>query len=203
MELLTNRYSQVAPTAILPNGVSLSVPVYVSLTTEQSKTILNAVREIIREQRLEMGHNPIRESDYGVTVETAIQAPQTPIEIELGCDESNLRKARIEEKLSRNQAEYDKMVKRRKWEHIGHHQSQEKCISTRTHDTMPNLSANPEVNGHFCDASIDGGKVNQADGDSYKANTSLRELNANQEAAPKSHVWKPETESPTACLKVN
>ena len=91
MELITNRYSQVAPTAILPNGASLSVPVYVSLTTEQSKTILNAVREIIRQQRLEMGHNPVRESDYGVTVETAVQAPQTPIEIELGCDESNLR----------------------------------------------------------------------------------------------------------------
>ena len=91
MELITNRYSQVAPTAILPNGASLSVPVYVSLTTEQSKTILNAVREIIREQRLEMGHNPVRESDYGVTVETAVQLPQTPIEIEIGCDESNLR----------------------------------------------------------------------------------------------------------------
>ena len=91
MQLITNRYNQCAPTAILPNGASLSVPVYVSLTTEQSKTILNAVREIIRQQRLEMGHNPIRESDYGVIVETAVQAPQTPIEIELGCDESNLR----------------------------------------------------------------------------------------------------------------
>ena len=91
MELIKNRYSQCAPTAVLPNGASLSVPTYISLTTEQSKTILNAVREIIRQQRLEMGHSPVRESEYGVTVETSMPSIQTPIEVEIGCDESNLR----------------------------------------------------------------------------------------------------------------
>ena len=90
MELITNRYSQVAPTAILPNGASLSVPVYVSLTAEQSKTILNAVGRLSGVAPT-MGHNPVRESDYGVTVETAMPSVQTPIEVELGCDESNLR----------------------------------------------------------------------------------------------------------------
>ena len=47
MELQINRYGETTPTAIQSNGVAISTPIYIQLTKEQNKTILNAIRTAI------------------------------------------------------------------------------------------------------------------------------------------------------------
>ena len=47
MELQVNRYGETTPTAIQSNGVAISTPIYIQLTKEQNKTILNAIRTAI------------------------------------------------------------------------------------------------------------------------------------------------------------
>lgn len=47
--LTVNRYGKVSPTAIQTNGAAVSVPIYIAPTKEQNKAILNAVRDIARE----------------------------------------------------------------------------------------------------------------------------------------------------------
>ena len=47
MELMVNRYGETTPTAIQSNGVAISTPIYIQLTKEQNKTILNAIRTAI------------------------------------------------------------------------------------------------------------------------------------------------------------
>ena len=47
MELIVNRYGETTPTAIQSNGVAISTPIYIQLTKEQNKTILNAIRTAI------------------------------------------------------------------------------------------------------------------------------------------------------------
>ena len=47
MELMVNRYGEKTPTAIQSNGVAISTPIYIQLTKEQNKTILNAIRTAI------------------------------------------------------------------------------------------------------------------------------------------------------------
>lgn len=47
MELQINRYGETTPTAIQSNGVVISTPIYIQLTKEQNKTILNAIRTAI------------------------------------------------------------------------------------------------------------------------------------------------------------
>ena len=66
MELQINRYGETTPTAIQPNGVAISTPIYIQLTKEQNKTILNAIR-------------------------TAISRDGEAVESELGVSEANLR----------------------------------------------------------------------------------------------------------------
>ena len=66
MELQINRYGETTPTAIQSNGVAISTPIYIQLTKEQNKTILNAIR-------------------------TAISRDGEAIESELGVSEANLR----------------------------------------------------------------------------------------------------------------
>ena len=66
MELQVNRYGETTPTAIQSNGVAISTPIYIQLTKEQNKTILNAIR-------------------------SAISRDGEAIESELGVSEANLR----------------------------------------------------------------------------------------------------------------
>ena len=66
MELQVNRYGETTPTAIQSNGVAISTPIYIQLTKEQNKTILNAIR-------------------------TAISRDGEAVEYELGVSEANLR----------------------------------------------------------------------------------------------------------------
>ena len=44
-----NRYQQVTPTAIYSNGVAVS-PIYIALTRDQNKQLLNAFRTAIQER---------------------------------------------------------------------------------------------------------------------------------------------------------
>ena len=66
--LTRNRYEQVKPTVIQSNGSSISTPIYIGLTTEQNKMLLNGFR-------------------------TALQARGKTVEEELGMNEENLRYA--------------------------------------------------------------------------------------------------------------
>ena len=93
MTLQTNRYGQVSPTAVLPNGVAVSVPFYISPTTDQLKQLLNAFRFIRDKQLVEMGHTTTRVGNGSISIETFVKPPITPIEQQLGCDEENLRHA--------------------------------------------------------------------------------------------------------------
>ena len=90
--LTTNRYGVVTPTAIQENGCAISVPFYISPTSDQSKQLLNAFRGIKQKQLIELGYETTQHNGFsGITVETATKPPQTPIEQELGMDEEALR----------------------------------------------------------------------------------------------------------------
>ena len=91
--LISNRYNQVTPTQITENGASVSTPIYISPTTDQSKQLLNAFREVVRKQRLEMGYSQQPVSKGGLQVETAIKPPMTKAENDLGMTEDALRYA--------------------------------------------------------------------------------------------------------------
>ena len=64
--LSVNRYRQTTPTAIQPNGVSISCPLYIGPTRDQLKALLNGFRQAL----VERGH---------------------AVEEELGMSEENLR----------------------------------------------------------------------------------------------------------------
>lgn len=95
MNLIQNRYHQQTPTCITPDGVGISCPVYINLTTDQSKALLNAFRNVVAQQRIEMGYNPkpLSSSLGELSVETAVLPPQSQAELELGMSEESLRYA--------------------------------------------------------------------------------------------------------------
>ena len=92
-ELLKNRYDKVTPTHIQTNGCSISTPIYITPTSDQTKHLLNAFRDVVAKQRLEMGFEIKPESRIGVQVVTQQTPPQTPAELELGMTEESLRYA--------------------------------------------------------------------------------------------------------------
>ena len=90
--LQTNRYGQVTPTSIQENGCAISVPFYIAPTSDQAKQLLNAFRTVKQKQLIELGFETTTHNGFsGITVETAVKPPQTPIEQELGMDEEALR----------------------------------------------------------------------------------------------------------------
>lgn len=95
MNLIQNRYHQQTPTCITSDGVGISCPVYINLTTDQSKALLNAFRNVVAQQRIEMGYNPkpLSSSLGELSVETAVLPPQSQAELELGMSEESLRYA--------------------------------------------------------------------------------------------------------------
>lgn len=90
MELQTNRYNTTVPTCINELGTSISTPFYVSPTSDQKKALLNAFRSVKTKQLIEMGYQQMRTEGSLVVVDNKT-APQTPIELELGLNEENLR----------------------------------------------------------------------------------------------------------------
>lgn len=90
-ELIINRYGQTTPTSIQENGCAISTPFYINPTTDQTKQLLNAFRNIKQRQLLELGYNNQASTKSGLVVATAITPPQTPIEEELGMNEEALR----------------------------------------------------------------------------------------------------------------
>ena len=85
-----NRYGIATPTSFTNSGLAISCPIYLTLTTEQSKALLNGFREIKRQQLNDLGYNDTRTND-GLTVVTAGDIPQTAIERECGFTEDALR----------------------------------------------------------------------------------------------------------------
>ncbi len=95
MNLVTNRYNQITPTAITSDGVGVSCPVYLNLTADQSKALLNAFRDVVARQRIEMGFKdtPTNSTLGELAVETTVTPPQTTAENELGMSVEALRYA--------------------------------------------------------------------------------------------------------------
>lgn len=96
-ELITNRYQQKSPTHIQANGCSISTPIYLTPTTDQSKALLNGFRAVVSEQRKEMGFDNTR-SDGTISVVTTVKPPLTPAEEALGMNEESLRYALFQRK---------------------------------------------------------------------------------------------------------
>lgn len=92
MNLQTNRYNTMVPTAINATGTAISVPFYIQPTTDQKKALLNGFRVVKQKQLLDMGFDNTRnEGRIAVVDNTA--PPQTQAEIDLGMTEENLRLA--------------------------------------------------------------------------------------------------------------
>ena len=72
MKLMTNRYGLKSPTAIQESGVSISCPLYITLTSDQKKLLLNTFRQIKTEQKT-----------------TLSEEQETAIERELGMNEES------------------------------------------------------------------------------------------------------------------
>ena len=85
-----NRYGTATPTSFTTTGLAISCPIYITLTTEQSKALLNGFREVKRQQLLDLGYSDTRTND-GLTVVTQGDIPQTAIERECGFTEDALR----------------------------------------------------------------------------------------------------------------
>lgn len=93
MELIKNRYDQVTPTAVTPNGLAISTPIYLNLTQDQGKQLLNAFRTVVANQRKELGYDDTPKSVGHLSVETKTTPPITPAEQDLGMSEEALRYA--------------------------------------------------------------------------------------------------------------
>ena len=85
-----NRCGTATPTSFTNSGLAISCPIYLTLTTEQSKALLNGFREVKRQQLNELGYNDTRTTDT-LTVVTAGDIPQTTIERDCGFTEDALR----------------------------------------------------------------------------------------------------------------
>lgn len=89
-QLIVNRYGVTSPTQILDNGISISCPVYVSITNEIAKTLVNAFRVKKQQELLDKGYVDQYQSN-SVSVTTNNLPKMTDIETELGMDENTLR----------------------------------------------------------------------------------------------------------------
>ena len=97
-ELITNRFNQTTPTHIQSNGCSVSTPVYVTPTGDQLKAVLNAFRNVVHQQRLDMGFKPPATAANGISVTTAVKPGNTPAEDAIGMTEEALRYALFQRK---------------------------------------------------------------------------------------------------------
>ena len=89
--LNVNRYGKVTPSSTQTNGVCISTVVYIALTNDTAKLLLNSFRTVRSQQLAEMGYNDLHTTQGGLIVATNDVPPQTPIEKEMGMDEQALR----------------------------------------------------------------------------------------------------------------
>lgn len=91
-ELVTNRFNQSTPTIVLEDGTAISTPTYINLSNDAAKGLLNAFREVVLKQQIDMGYEQIKSATRGdIKVVDHTKAPKTPAETELGMDVENLR----------------------------------------------------------------------------------------------------------------
>jgi hypothetical protein len=83
MITLQLREGQRTPNAVTENGSVISTPIYLSPTVADRKALLNAFREVKRQQLLELGYNPQPASASGIQVIDNTKAPVTPIELKI------------------------------------------------------------------------------------------------------------------------
>ena len=83
MTLTINRYGVTTPTALQASGASISTPVYITLTIDQRKALLNQFRQIKMEQMIKEACSTGKKG--GICFSS--------IEGELGMSEENLRVA--------------------------------------------------------------------------------------------------------------
>lgn len=93
MNPIINRYNEQMPSSISEDNVTVSTPIYIRITTEQSKLILNAFREIKRQELINMGYDTsaLPVAGTGIKVVDNTLPGQAPIELKLGMTEENLR----------------------------------------------------------------------------------------------------------------
>lgn len=83
MTLAINRYGCTTPTALQESGASISTPVYITLTIDQRKALLNQFRHIKTEQMIKEAYSTGKNGGDCLS----------SIEGELGMSEENLRVA--------------------------------------------------------------------------------------------------------------
>ena len=76
----------------------MSTPVYVTPTGDQLKAVLNAFRNVVHQQRTEMGFKPSTTPANGISVTTATKPGNTPAEDAIGMTEEALRYALFQRK---------------------------------------------------------------------------------------------------------
>jgi len=92
MKLFTNRYGSPTCNLGFDAGFTVSTPIYVTLTLDKGKSLLNAFRQKKLEQLKELGWSDIAASTGSlVTVTDKTPPPITPLETELGMNEETLR----------------------------------------------------------------------------------------------------------------
>ena len=91
IQLNTNRYQTLTPSATLPNGVIVSCPFYIQITSDQAKTLLNAFRSIRTQQAIEDGLIEETITPGGITVKTQQPSRLTQVEQAMGMSEDALR----------------------------------------------------------------------------------------------------------------
>ena len=93
IELHTNRYDRLTPNSTIDNGVTVSCPYYITLTSDQKKYILNEFRKVKTKELLEAGYKKSQSPNPNswVTVEDKTSPPMTACENELGMTEDALR----------------------------------------------------------------------------------------------------------------
>ena len=92
MALTVNRYGDKSPTSIQANGIAVSTPIYISLTSEQRKAVLNCIRNLKTKQLIHIGWSKDQQDQgYRLDEDYFHAPPQTPVEELLGMSEDNLR----------------------------------------------------------------------------------------------------------------
>ena len=95
MALTISRYGEVSPTEIHSSGIAVSTPIYITLTSDQRKALLNRFRQIKQEQ-LAATNSPVNDPGEASKHSYDIDAQATgltPVEDLLGMSEEHLRYA--------------------------------------------------------------------------------------------------------------
>ena len=95
MALTVSRYGEVSPREIHSTGIAVSTPIYITLTSDQRKALLNRFRQIKQEQLAATNYlvNDPGEASKQSDEQDAQATGLTPVEDLLGMSEEHLRYA--------------------------------------------------------------------------------------------------------------